>query len=247
MLVADPPRDCRIVIEAGDLRRNAPLRTLCERAKTVAVIACYLDGERELGRLIDEEIRAADLSIAADARAALLPLLGGDRRASRNEVRKLALYARGKREIDVDDVLAVVADASGLVLDAIVDAAFAGRAGDLEIQLGKARAAGIAPGRIVAAALIQATQLHRARTGIESGTPTAEAVDQVVSKAQFRRRGTIEAALTIWPAARLERAMAELSAAALEARQLSGSLAGLADPVVSRTLLTIAMASRRRE
>lgn len=247
MLVADPPRDCRIVIEAGDLRRNAPLRTLCERAKTVAVIACYLDGERELGRLIDEEMRAADLAIGADARAALLPLLGGDRRASRNEVRKLALYARGKREIDVDDVFAVVADASGLVLDAIVDAAFAGRAGDLEVQLGKARAAGIAPGRIVAAALIQATQLHRARTGIESGTPTAEAVDQVVSKAQFRRRGTIEAALTIWPAARLERVMAELATAALEARRLSGSLAGLADPVVSRTLLTIAMAARRRE
>src|SRR6202790_2115310 len=25
--------ECRVVIEAGDLRRNAPLRTLCERAK----------------------------------------------------------------------------------------------------------------------------------------------------------------------------------------------------------------------
>jgi DNA polymerase-3 subunit delta len=247
MLVGDPPRDCRIVIEAGDLRRNAPLRALCERAKTVAVIACYLDGERELGRLIDEEIRAAGLSIAALARAALLPLLGGDRRASRNEVRKLALYARGKREIDVDDVLAAVADASGLVLDAVVDAAFAGRAGDLEVQLGKARAAGIAPSRIVAAALTQAAQLHRARTGIESGTPTGDAVDQILPKAQFRRRNAIEAALATWPAARLERVMAELAAAALETRRMSGSLAGLADPVVSRTLLTIAMGARRRD
>ena len=25
--------DCRVVIEAGDLKRNAPLRALCERAK----------------------------------------------------------------------------------------------------------------------------------------------------------------------------------------------------------------------
>src|SRR6202023_3358878 len=104
--------------------------TLCERAKTVAVIACYLDGERELGRLIDEEMRAADLSIAADARAALLPLLGGDRRASRNEVRKLTLYARGKSRVELDDVMAVVADASALVLDNVVDAVFAGRASE---------------------------------------------------------------------------------------------------------------------
>ena len=33
----------------------------------------------------------------------------------------------------------------------------------------------------------------------------AEVVDQVVSRAQFRRRPLIEAALTAWTAARLER------------------------------------------
>jgi DNA polymerase III subunit delta len=245
-LAADPPRDCRIVIEAGDLRRNSPLRTLCERAKSVAAIACYLDGERELGRLIDEEMRAADLSITPEARAALLPLLGGDRRASRNEVRKLALYARGKRVVDVDDVLATVADASGLVLDAVIDAAFAGRTGELETLLAKARAAGIAPARIIAAAVAQAAQLHRARTSIESGTAMAEVLDQIAPRAQFRRRPTIEAALAAWTAARLERVMADLAAATLETRRLSGSLADLADPVVGRALLITATTARRR-
>jgi DNA polymerase-3 subunit delta len=245
-LVTDLPRDCRIIIEAGDLRRNSPLRNLCERAKSVAVIACYLDGERELGRLIDEEMRAAGLTMTPDARAALLPLLGGDRRASRNELRKLALYARGKGEVDVDDVLATVADASGLVLDAIVDAAFAGRTGELETLLGKARAAGIAPSRIIAAAVTQAAQLHRARTTIESGVATAEVIDQVVSKAQFRRRPAIEGALASWTAARLERVMADLAAATLETRRLSGPVADLADPVVGRALLITATAARRR-
>jgi DNA polymerase-3 subunit delta len=246
-LVAAPPRDCRIVIEAGDLRRNAPLRTLCERAKSVAVIACYLDGERDLNRLIDEEMRTAGLSITPEARAALLPLLGGDRRASRNEVSKLALYARGKREVDLDDVLATVADASGLVLDGVIDAAFAGRTGDLESQLAKARAAGIPSARIIATALTQAAQLHRARINIESGMTLAEAVDQILPKAQFRRRGAVEAALSAWTAARLERVMAELSAASLETRRLSGPLADLADPVVGRALLITATTARRRE
>jgi DNA polymerase III subunit delta len=245
-LVAEPPRDCRIVIEAGDLRRNSALRTLCERAKSVAVIACYLDGERELGRLIDEEMRAAGLSIAADARAALLPLLGGDRRASRNEVRKLALYARGKTEVEIDDVLATVADASGLVLDAVIDAAFAARTGELETLLGKARAAGIAPSRIIGAAVAQAAQLHRARVSVESGAAMAEVLDQIAPRAQFRRRPAVEAALTNWTAARLERVMADLAAATLDTRRLSGPVADLADPVVARALLITATAARRR-
>jgi DNA polymerase-3 subunit delta len=245
-LAADPPRDCRIVIEAGDLRRNSPLRTLCERAKSVAAIPCYLDGDRELGRLIDEEMRAADLTIAPDARAALLPLLGGDRRASRNEVRKLALYARGKAVVDLDDVLATVADASSLVLDSVIDAAFAGRTGELETLLAKARAAGIAPPRIIAAAAFQAAQLHRARLAIEAGASSAEAADQVVSRAQFRRRPAIEAALAGWTAARLERVMTELATATLETRRLSGAIADLSDPVVARALLITAMGARRR-
>ena len=41
-------------------------------------------------------MRAAGLTIAPEARAALIPLLGGDRLASRSELRKLALYAHGK-------------------------------------------------------------------------------------------------------------------------------------------------------
>src|SRR5947199_803 len=82
---APPAADCRIVIEAGDLRRNAPLRERCEKSPLAAAIACYADGDRELARLIDDELRAAGLTIAADARALLASLIGGDRRASRNE------------------------------------------------------------------------------------------------------------------------------------------------------------------
>src|SRR5205807_4066149 len=52
-VVASPPTDCRIVIEAGDLRRNAPVRAICEKAKCAAVLPCYVDTERDLIRLVD--------------------------------------------------------------------------------------------------------------------------------------------------------------------------------------------------
>src|SRR5215472_7547533 len=91
-LVAAPAPDCRVVIEAGDLKRNAPLRVICERAKSAIALPCYVDTERDLVRLIDDEMRDAGLAISPQARAALIPLLGGDRLASRQEIRKLALF-----------------------------------------------------------------------------------------------------------------------------------------------------------
>jgi DNA polymerase-3 subunit delta len=245
-LLARPVGDCRVVIEAGDLRRNAALRVLCERAGAVAAIACYADGERDLVRLIDEEMRAANLPISPDARAALIPLLGGDRRASRNELRKLTLYAHGKERIEIDDVAAVVADASALLLDNLVDAMFAGRAAEVETSFARAQEAGIAPGRIVSTALFQVGQLHRARLEVENGASIQVAAEQLTGKAQFRRKPAIEAALKAWTAARLERAMAQLAEAAFDARRLTGPAAALGDPAISRTLLAVAQAARQR-
>src|SRR4029078_7712797 len=155
-LADSPVKDCRIVIEAGELRPESPLRKACERAKTAVAIACYPDGERDLARLIDEELRTSNLRIASDARAVLTSLLGGDRQASRNELRKLALYAHGQGEIELDDVMTVVSDASELKLDPIVDGAFAGRPDLVESEFAKAMVAGTYPGVIISAAQRQA-------------------------------------------------------------------------------------------
>jgi DNA polymerase-3 subunit delta len=243
LLAAPPAADCRVVIEAGDLKRNAPLRAMCEKSAAAAALPCYADGDREITRLIDEEMRGAGLTIAADARALLASLIGGDRRASRNEIRKLALYAHGNKSVDIDDVLAVVADASALALDGAVDAAFAGRAGEVETQFAKARAAGTYPGVIVSAALRQVAQLHRARLAIEDGADVSAAIATTMPGLHFRRKGSVEAALSAWSAARLEKIMAQFAEASLEARRRPA----LAEAVAQRALMAAAVMARRRE
>src|SRR5579871_3844614 len=107
-LLALPAFECRVVIEAGDLRRNAPLRAIIEKAKNAAALPCYEDNELARGRLIDGEMREAGLTLAPDARAMLIPLLGGDRQASRSEITKLAMYAQGQDQVTVEDIAAVV-------------------------------------------------------------------------------------------------------------------------------------------
>ena len=229
-----------MVIEAGDLRRNAPLRALCERAKNAAALPCYADSERDLGRLIDSEMRAAGLTLAPDARALLLPLLGGDRAASRSELRKLILYAAGCGTVGVDEVNAVVSDASALALDDLVDAAFAGRPAELETQLAKARAAGSAVGSVFFAAQRQLAQLHKWRTAIEASGGRFS-VDALQPPLHFLRKSVVEVALRQWNAARLATAMADLAEAALASRRTPG----LAETIAERALLSIAMRTRR--
>jgi DNA polymerase III subunit delta len=239
-LLALRASECRVVIEAGDLRRTAPLRTLIERAKNAAALPCYADTERDRARLIDEEMREAGLTLAPDARALLIPLLGGDRVASRSEIRKLTLYARGQERVTVDDVAAVVADASSLALDDIVDAAFAGKSAELEAQLAKARTAGTPPGSVFFSAQRQIAQLHKWRTAIEAGSGFS--LDAVQPPLHFRRKGEVEAALKLWNAPRLAAAMAELAEAVLESRRNSA----LADTIAERALLRISLQARRR-
>jgi DNA polymerase III subunit delta len=238
-LIGGPKSECRVIIEAGDLRRTAPLRLLCERAKNAAALPCYADSERDRARLIDDEMRAAGLTLAPDARSLLIPLLGGDRQASRNEIRKLALYAHGRGEVGVDDVTAVVSDASALGIDDIVDAAFAGRPGDLETQLAKARTAGTSAGAMLFAAQRQVAQLHKWRIVIEEGSPFS--LDAVQPPLHFRRKAQVEAALKLWSAARLGAVMSELADAALESRRGDQ----LADTIAERALLAIAANARR--
>ena len=242
-VIASPSPDCRVVIEAGDLKRNAPLRIVCERAKNAVALPCYPDTEKDLVRLIDDEMRAAGLSISPDARAALVPLLGGDRLASRHEVHKLALFARGKTQVELEDVMAVVADASTLALDGLIDAAFAGRTGELEAQFGKARTAGTAPGTIVSGALRQVSQLHKARLAVEEGASVSEAAGGIQPFLHFSRKAAVEAALRTWTSARLERAMAQLAEAALEARRQSA----MAEAIAQRALLALAVNARRKD
>src|SRR5215510_11199754 len=92
-VIEAPSPECRVIIEAGNLTKSSPLRALCEKAKVAAALPCYADNERALASLIDEEMRANDLTIGSDARDGLIALLGADGHASRNEIRKLALYA----------------------------------------------------------------------------------------------------------------------------------------------------------
>ncbi len=233
-VLALPKSECRVVIEAGDLRRTAPLRAVCERAKNAAAVPCYADNQAALERLIDTEMRNAGLSLKPDAGALLVTLLGGDRASSRSEIGKLILYAHGRAEIDIDDVKAVVSDATDLALDELVDTAFAGRTTELDLLLVKMRDDGTSLGSIFFAVQRQLAQLHKWRTAMESGELSS--VDRAMPPVHFSRKELVEAALKHWSAARLGGAMTDLADAVLASRKTPA----VAQAIAERALLSIA-------
>lgn len=236
-LVHAPPSDCTIVIEAGGLKRDAPLRRLCEREARIAAIECYPDSARDLAQLIDREFEAEGLRIDAEARAYLVALLGQDRLTTRSELAKLALYARGSDKVSLAHINAVVADASSLALDAALNGAFEGDFAAVQETAARVYSEGGDYNLILGATLRHAILLHRMRLDVESGAGNQDGGGQ-----NFRRAAALDRHLRGWNAPRLARTVALLNEAIARCRREPR----LAESITARTLWTIALSARNK-
>lgn len=239
-LLAAPPGDAIVVIEAGDLKRGQGLRALCEASPRALAITCYADTDRDLTRLIDTMVTEAGLSIDRDARAELMGLLGGDRLASRGEITKLLLYAAGEPRITAEHVRAIVGDASSLALDEIADSAFAGQPTEMASAFAKASGEGMRADVILGSVCRTGQALHLLRLAADAGS-IERAIESARPAIHFRRKPLIEKALRSWSAARLEAALLALDDALLAARRN----AALGPAIAERALLQVAGAARR--
>lgn len=220
LLTQDSPKDCIIVVSAGQLRPEAPVRTLCARAKAAAAIECYPDDERDLARLIDEQAHQSSIRVSKEAKIALIASLGADRLTTRSELDKLFLYRHGAQEISEDDIYTIVADAAGHGFDDAVDAAFQGKIKEAsEIYSGVAET-GENPNALIGACIRRCLLLHRMALERENGV----APDAVLEKfGQMRlpprRRSAIGAQMRAWSSKRALSMLSRLDEMALRIRR----------------------------
>ncbi|GJD52625.1 hypothetical protein OPKNFCMD_5391 [Methylobacterium crusticola] len=215
--------DTRIVVEAGDLARTAPLRTLCERSPRALALPCYPDDAGALNDLIERTLRAEGLRITREAREVLAAGLGGDRGASLGEIEKLALYARGREEIGLEDVEAIGSDVSGSVLNALIDAAFAGRVAETERSYRRFQVEGMEASVMLGSALRHALTLLATRLDGEGKSPSALVAGW--RGLHFRRQKSVEIHLARWTPGGLRRAVALLQEAVLACRRADSAFA----------------------
>lgn len=216
-LLSTPPLDTRIIIEAGDIKGNAALRQLIEKAQNAAALPCYAEEGRDLSRLVDEMLETSDLRITSPARQLLIQSLGQDRKRSRMEVEKLLLYARGQSGIDVTDVEAIVTDAAAVSFDQLVDAVYGGKIDTVETEARRIFQDGMEPGVLLGFALRHALQLMEGRHLMEGGKRAADATEAM--RIHFKRKAAFTEQLTRWTEPRLQRAVQILGDATLAVRR----------------------------
>lgn len=239
-LIADPPQDCVVVISAGDLKGDSPLRKLVTRYAKGAAVECYPDTMKQLELIVDEEMKRAGLTITPGAREFLTSHLGADRLVTRSELEKLVLYASGQGIINEGHVEAVIADAAALSIDEAIFIAFNGDY-RTAIEAGQKTFSQLDPGVFMGFLLRHILFLHRMRIDLDRGV-SLDSIGERLPRNYFgQKRTLILNQIKAWSATRLLQIAAEIATASAHARRDSRS----ADRLAMRCLWWIVRGSRR--
>jgi DNA polymerase-3 subunit delta len=239
-LVERPPEDAVVLLEAGALRKTAPLRKLVDGSRAAVAIECNADSERDLERVVDEEAARLGLHVNPDARAALVSRLGADRAASRSDILKACLHAEGT--LTLADVDAVVGDSAVTEMGDAVAAAFLGETAALDRLLARVLRENSAAVTLLMTAQWTVQSLENGSLAVAAGASSDRAAAGMRPPMWTSARPHAPRILDRWSPTRL-RAAAELIAAGLFRTRVMPALAA---EVARDTLFRIAAEASRK-
>ena len=241
-LLEAPLQDVWIIVEAGDLNNKAALRTAFEKSRYAWALPCYQDDSKVLEQLIREELTEQGFHVSADVAGYLKPFLGGDRMASRNELRKLALYAEGEKTITKTHIDEIVGDASTIDVSDVIDAVAFGDMNAMEKNLERVLLDGLSPDMVLLTGMRHFQMLHELRGKMEKNRLSAQAVVEGARPPIFyQRRAAIANTLGKLPLIVIEKIIARFQDAAFEAR----ANPELGHAIVGTSLLAALLETRR--
>src|SRR5262249_25029671 len=145
------------------------------------------------------------------------------------------------KSVDLPDAIAGVGGASQIALDGLIDAVFAGKPAEADVQCAKARDRGEPPPTIACARIRALGHVRKLRMPIAGGDSIELAITRRAQHVLCSREHHASGALRVWTPQRLIRAMEQLADASLEMRQN----APLSEAIAQRPLLSLAMNARK--
>jgi len=213
--LSDPPAcDSVILIEAGELDKKSKLRAACETdSPLVASIPCYLEDAAGRRRTIASMLETEKLAASRDVIRLLADILPPDRLALRSEMDKLALYALGQKEVTLEDVRAIIADAGGAEIDDLVQAAASGDPRRAATLLDHLLAEQTSPVALLRGMQRHLMRLQLARAHMANGAGAGEALKKLSPPVFWKLVEPMTKQLGRWPLERLEARLAQLAEA----------------------------------
>ena len=254
-LLAAPPGDALLVVEAGDLPPRSALRKLFEQSAIAAALPCYKDDAHSLPAVIRQGLADLGFEVSPDALGFLAARLGADRQLTRRELEKLALYMgreqhmgreqqtdtqaahpSARARVELQDAVACVGDTAALTLDDLVYAVGDSDLAALERVLERSLLEGLSAIALLRAAANHFHRLHYVAGTIKSGTPAGEAVKRLRPPLFWKVAERFKRQAAAWTPEQLAKALNRL----LEAEMACKSSGAPSEVLASRALLEIA-------
>lgn len=240
--LTNPMGDALIVVEAGELGPRSSLRKLFEGADNAAALASYGDEGGSLAHVIQEELKAAGLTPEPDALAFLMENLGGDRRLTRAELQKLALYMGAPGRVRLEDALACIGDTASLSMDDLALATADGDHATAQRVLDRLFREGTHAVAVLRALSRHFQRLHFAAGLMAQGKSADAAMGSLKPPVIFKAADRFRRQLGRWPADRVGRALEVLIETEAECKTTGMP----AEELCSRAVMQLARAAGRR-
>lgn len=240
--LANPMGDALVLVEGADLGPRSSLRKLFEGADNGAALASYGDEGGSLAHVIQEELKAAGLTPEPDALAFLMENLGGDRRLTRAELQKLALYMGAPGRVRLEDALACIGDTASLSMDDLALATADGDHATAQRVLDRLFREGTHAVAVLRALSRHFQRLHYAAGLMTQGKSADAAMAALKPPVIFKAADRFRRQLGRWPADRVGRALEVL----IEAEGDCKTTGMPAEELCSRAVMQLARAAGRR-
>ena len=212
----NPSSSALIIAEAAELTPRSSLRKLCESAKNAAAIACYIDDEKDLLRLIRENLNADGLQIEHDATLWLAANISGDRLKVRSELEKLMTYKglntpdMDKNPISLADVQACCGEAGALDIDDLVYNVAGNQAGLALKKFNQLIEEGVSFIVVLRALQSHFRRLHLSKVKMQTGQSVEQAMKALSPPIFFKQEAAFKAQLNRWSLEGLNKTLQKL-------------------------------------
>jgi DNA polymerase-3 subunit delta len=238
--------DNLIIVEAGELSPRSPLRVFFEGAPNAAALPCYVDDERDMGRVAAEALRAAGYRISPDALSHLASAITGDRAVARGEIEKLITYMGPMKDIGLEDVAACAGGSGALPLDDLARTVASGRFAEADRILSFVLSEGLPAVTVLRTLQNYFLRLHITQARVQRGENLESALAKLRPPLFFKQKPAFEAQVAQWAMDRLEQALNVIVSAEARCKQTGAN----PETVTGRAVLALCRmgggAGRRR-
>ena len=102
------PENIFLIVLSDILEKKSKLRTLFEKNDNTTCVACYLDNERDLERIVRQELQKEKINLSKEIINFLIEKSNNNRGSLKNEINKIKILFKNKKELNINEIKMII-------------------------------------------------------------------------------------------------------------------------------------------